>query len=195
MNSLPTALDEGATLRAARNGDREAFGVLVRTYQRRAYAAAYVLVRNRDDALDIAQEAFLRAYRAMDRFDVGMPFYPWLHTIIRNTALNRIKKRNRRNEISLDSLLESGFDLGEEGVETDRGAELEELRGRIEKALLQLTPEQQEIIRLRHMLDMSYAEMADCLEIPSGTVMSRLHGARKALRKQFEAGTATEVNI
>lgn len=191
--AVSSSLDETDLLAAARQGDRVAFGRLVRLYQRRAYAAAYDLVRNRDDALDLAQESFARAFRAMDRFIPGMPFYPWLYRIIRNTCLNHLKRKRRHGETSLDSLMECGFDVHDDGPEPIRSAELSDLRQSVQDAMRQISPEHQEILRLRHFLEMSYADIADSLEIPPGTVMSRLHAARQSLRRVMEQHGSQDV--
>lgn len=187
-------MDEGVVVAAARNGDRAAFAELVKLYQRRAYAAAYGIVGNRDDAMDLAQDAFVRAYRAMHRFDPAMPFYPWLHQIIRNTCLNHLKRRKRRGEQSLDAMMEQGYDALEEGRGPEGDAELRDLKGQLGRALERLTPDQQEIIRLRHLMDLSYAEIAETLGIPSGTVMSRLHAARKNLKEAIERDASAQTN-
>ena len=179
--------NEPEVLAAAVRGDRKAFGQLVRAYQRRAYAAAYSLVGNRDDALELSQDAFVKAYKAMKRFDVSMPFYPWLHRIVRNTSLNHLKKKKRRGESSLDQMMESGFDAHDPGHAPDDSASRVELLRHIQRAMDELAPEQQEILRLRHFMELSYGEIAASLEIPQGTVMSRLHGARKKLRTIMES--------
>ena len=179
--------NESEVLVAAARGDRKAFGQLVRAYQRRAYAAAYSLVGNRDDALELSQDAFVKAFKAMKRFDLTMPFYPWLHRIVRNTSLNHLKKKKRRGESSLDQMMESGFDAHDPGYSPDDSASRVELLRHIHRAMGELTPEQQEILRLRHFMELSYGEIATSLEIPQGTVMSRLHGARKKLRIIMES--------
>lgn len=179
--------NEQELLAAAAQGDRKAFGQLVRLYQRRAYAAAYSLVGNRDDALELSQDSFVKAFKAMKRFDLSMPFYPWLHRIIRNTSLNYLKKKKRRGESSLDHMMESGFDATDTAcTPIDNASRMEVLAG-IRRAMEQLTPEQQEILRLRHFMELSYSEIASSLNIPQGTVMSRLHGARKKLRSVMES--------
>ena len=179
-------IDEPAVVAAARAGDRAAFASLVKAYQRRAYAAAYSYTNNRDEAMDVAQDAFVKAYRAMARFDPQLPFYPWLYRIIRNTALNHLKKKKRRGEQSLDSMMEQGFDACDDRRSPDGEAELRQLKNALAGAMESLTPAQQEIIRLRHLMEMSYTEIADVLGVPQGTVMSRLHGARKALKAAVE---------
>jgi RNA polymerase sigma-70 factor, ECF subfamily len=179
-------VDEKAALAAATQGDQAAFASLVRLYQRRAYAAAYSYVHNRDDALELAQDAFVRAFRAIRRFKPDRPFYPWLYRIIRNTCLNHLKKKRRRGEQSLEQLTESGFDVHDLGLTPDEAANREDVRAALLAALAELSPQQREILRLRELLEFSYAEIADTLGIPQGTVMSRLHGARKALRAVLE---------
>jgi len=179
--------NETEVIAAAARGDRRAFGQLVRAYQRRAYAAAYSLVGNRDDALELSQDAFVKAFKAMKRFDLSMPFYPWLHRIVRNTSLNHLKKKKRRGESSLNEMMESGFDAHDPAQTPDDCASRVELLKHIQRAMDELTPEQQEILRLRHFMELSYGEIAASLEIPQGTVMSRLHGARKKLRTIMES--------
>ena len=176
-----TLFDEAAAVAAAREGDRAAFGELVQQYQRAAYAIAYGFVGNREDALDMAQEAFARAYRAMARFESGRPFYPWLYQIIRNTCFNHNKRRKRRGEISLDGLTESGFEAPDHETPR-RAAALDDLQRGVVRGLETLSDEHREIIILRHIHERSYNEIAECLDIPVGTVMSRLHAARKKLQ-------------
>jgi RNA polymerase sigma-70 factor (ECF subfamily) len=179
-------MEEAAVLAAARKGDRAAFAELVKTHQRRAYATAYSYVGNRDDALDVAQDAFVRAFRAMHRFDPEMPFFPWLAQIIRNTSLNHLKRKRRRGEQSLDALVEEGYDAREDGRGPGGEAELADLKRHLRDAMQKLTPDQQEIIRLRHMMDLSYTEISATLGVPQGTVMSRLYSARKNLKLALE---------
>lgn len=192
--NLPKTWDERAAVVAARDGDQAAFSQLVQAYRRKAYAAAYGLVGNREDALDIAQEAFARAYRAMKRFDATMPFYPWLYRIIRNLAYNHLKRKQRRGEQSLDQLHEDGFDVATAHPNASDQAEVASLRTQIRTALEQLSPEHREILQLRHFSELSYSEIADCLQVPPGTVMSRLHAARKRLAQALEKQSGRPVN-
>lgn len=181
-----TTWDEAAVLGDACLGDRRAFGMLVYHYQRQAYAVAYSFVGNREDALELAQESFARAYKAMDRFDASLPFYPWLYRIIKNTCLNHLKKRKRRGEVSLDGMQETGFDVVSGGESVDKYLHRDDLRLRLAGALEKLPEDHREILVLRHFQELSYKEIADCLGIPQGTVMSRLHAARKNLRGCLE---------
>lgn len=181
-----TIEDDTAFIELAQQGDRAAFGELVRRYQKRAYAVAYGLVGNREDALELAQDSFAKAYKAMDRFDPAMPFYPWLYRIVKNTCLNHLNKRKRRGEVSLDGMMETGrdFSTGRDGPEEFAGRR--ELRRRIALGLARLGDAHREILTLRHVEELSYAEIAEVLEVPKGTVMSRLHAARRSLREALE---------
>lgn len=143
---------------------------------------AYGFVGNREDALELAQESFARAYKAMGRFDSSLPFYPWLYRIIKNTCLNHLKKRKRRGEVSLEGMRESGFDVVSGGPGADTHVHRDDVRVRMAEALNRLPEEHREILVLRHFQELSYKEIAECLGIPQGTVMSRLHAARKNLR-------------
>ena len=183
-------IDERSIIDRAQKGDCAAFGELVRHYQKRAYAIAYGFVGNRDDALELAQDSFVKSYKAIHRFDLRMPFYPWLYRIIKNTCLNHIKKRNRRGEYSLNSMMESGRDFPTAKKSPEHKAILEELKGALGQALSCISENHREIIVLRHIHEKSYSEIADCLDIPHGTVMSRLHGARKSLKKAMELKNA-----
>jgi RNA polymerase sigma-70 factor (ECF subfamily) len=177
------AFDEQAAIAAAIRGDAMAFGLLVRACQQRAYAVAYSYLRNRDDALEAVQDAFVQAFRAMNRFEPGRPFYPWLSMIVRNKCLNQLKKRKRRGEQSLETLIDAGYDLPDPDAAADGPAQQHALQEQIRAALAQLSPQHREILRLRHLMELSYGEIAEALAIPPGTVMSRLHAARKALRE------------
>ena len=179
-------IDERNLVADALGEGREGFGRLVRAYQRRAYAAAYRYVGNREDALELAQEAFVRAYRALHQFDPERPFYPWLYRIVKNCCLNHLKRKSRHGEYSLDEWMESGHEIPDPGAAPSESAELGGLRHAMRAAMAQLSEEHREILRLRHFLELSYAEIAECLGVPQGTVMSRLHAARKALRRELE---------
>ena len=181
-------------IQQAQQGDRAAFGSLVKLYQKRAYAAAYGFVGNREDALELAQDAFVRAYRAMGRFDTTKPFYPWLYRIVRNTCLNHLKKRKRRGETSLNAMQEYGFDVASDDAGPEGAAKLQDSKNLLGEGLDSLSEDHREILVLRHLHELSYNEIADCLGIPRGTVMSRLHAARRILRDALSQTAETLVS-
>lgn len=182
-----TVEEDIAFIELAQRGDRAAFGELVRRYQKRAYAVAYGLVGNRDDALELAQESFAKAYKAMGRFDPAMPFYPWLYRIVKNTCLNHLNRRRRRGETSLDGLMDDGQDFATRHDGPETHAHRTELRDRISAAMCVLSDPHREILTLRHIEELSYTEIAEVLDVPKGTVMSRLHAARRSLREALES--------
>jgi len=173
--------DERALVERARSGDRQAFGLIVGRYLERVYRVAYGVVRNADDAADIAQDTFVRAHRGLERFDPSRPIFPWLYQIARNLGLNRIE-RVRGRETSLpefDTLVGRERSPEEEAIAQDEAA-------RIRAAVASLPETHRAMIELAHFQECSYQEMAEILGIPIGTVMSRLYHARRKLRAALD---------
>lgn len=174
---------EPVLMAGARDGDVAAFGELVRRHMRRAYFAALGLTGSHEDALDLSQEAFTRALRASRTLDPGRPFYPWLYGILRRLCLNHLRDgraRSAKLEIAGSWLVDDARErAAAEGPE--RAAERDELRRRLATAIGDLSPIQRETLVLREFEGLRYAEIASLLDIPEGTVMSRLYAARAAL--------------
>ncbi len=180
----------------AQSGEREARDELARRHGRSAYLLALQLLGNPADAQDVAQEALLRFFAGLRRLDPGRPVQPWLFAIVRNRARDVWRRRKVRRAEPLDAAAEPGTGLGRQIVDerADPEADLQraELRRRVWRALGGLSPAKREILVLRDYHDLTYAEIATVLGIPKGTVMSRLHGARKALRERLRPGAARE---
>lgn len=182
------ASPEKELVQKARQGDRGARDELVFRHRRQVYFLALQLLGNTDDALDVTQDAMLRFFTNLNRFDAERPVRPWLFRIVRNLALDLFRRRKVRQSESLDAGFddEDGdrqpIDPADPGVDLERDLQQRQLRSRLFAALEQLTPMQREIVVLRDYQDLSYQEIAEMLEIPLGTVMSRLHGARQRLR-------------
>lgn len=162
--------DEVVWITRCREGHRVAFEPLVRRYGPRAYHYALGMVKNPEDAHDLSQEAFLRAYLALYRFDLSRPFYPWFVQILRNVCLSHL--RRRRPHVPLDEPVAS----------TRRSATKTETRLWVEQGLERLDDKDREILILKEFQGFSYQELSDTLGIPRGTVMSRLYYARRRLR-------------
>lgn len=162
-------------------GDKKALGVLVERYKKLAFQTALGLVGNRDDAYDISQEAFLRVYRSARTYDRAQPFLPWFYTIVANLSRTWLRRRSRREHRMVDIDDSSFLMVSDETPESNYVAQ--EQVQLLRKALMQLSFEDREIITLQHFRAMSYDEIAALLEIPKGTVMSRLYYARKRLAK------------
>lgn len=185
-HSLPT--DERTLVRRAQAGDIEAFGALVSQYMRRAYYAALGLVGSHEDALDLSQEAFSRAFRARMSLDPNRSFYTWLYTILRRLCFNFLRDRKAQSH----KLAEAAGWLAEEArarvaaQSPVRAAELAELRSRVAGAIEQLPDRQREVLVLKEFEGLRYREIAELLGIPIGTVMSRLYAARRQLAGRLE---------
>jgi RNA polymerase sigma-70 factor (ECF subfamily) len=169
-------------------GRPDAFGELVRRHQDRLYNTVYRLVGNAEDAQDVVQEAFLNAYQSLDRFKGEAQFFTWLYRIAVNTAISL--KRKRRVALRL----EAGRD-GAGGVEPldssdasrpGHALEQAEQERRIHNALGRLSAEHRTVLVLKDMEDLKYETMAEILQVPVGTIRSRLHRARLELRELLE---------
>jgi RNA polymerase sigma-70 factor (ECF subfamily) len=170
----------------AKRGDIGAFEQLVERYKERAYMIALGFVGNPDDAMDLSQDAFVKAFKAMRTFRDGSDFYPWFYAVLRNTCFNFLRRRKTRKESSLDAAQEYGFDVPDGAPDPLATLERKELGEIVRREIDRLTPVHKEILLLRHFEMLSYKEMAEVLGCPIGTVMSRLYAARQALRSRLE---------
>ncbi len=166
----------------ARDGDREAFGELVRIHQHEVYTLAVRLIRDRDMASDVSQEAFIRAWRAMPNFRGDAKFSTWLHRITVNTAWTH---RTKQNRVRLDPL--DGLNSEPESTSLDpiTAGEAASARPEIENALLELTEPIRAVVVLKDVYDWSHTEIAEHLDISVTAAKVRLHRGRKTLRSKL----------
>ena len=177
--------DDGALVERVRGGDVAAFEPLVEKYRQRVYRLAYNVLRNQEDALDVAQEAFIKAYQALPAFRGQSAFYTWLFRIAMNVAHDKARQRGAAGRaFGTERVTEEEWErtMPDPGEEPDAAAAGAEQRARITRALDALPQHHRAIIMLSDLEGLSYREIADVLNIPMGTVMSRLHNARKRLR-------------
>ena len=180
--------DDAALIARCRAGDVAAFEPLVEKYRQRVWRLAYNTLRDREEAWDVAQEAFIRAYQALPSFRGQAAFYTWLYRIAMNVAADRARSRGAQGRaFGTERVPEEDWDRvlpdQDPGHEApDAAADRHEQRGKIMRALDTLSEDHRKIIMLSDLEGLSYREIADTLEIPMGTVMSRLHNARKRLR-------------
>lgn len=187
---MPTAADPEASRQRvlrAQAGDEAARDELALECGRDAFAFALQLTRDREDALDVAQETVLRLFRSLGRFDADRPLRPWLLSIAHNLVRDGWRRGRARRAVELDADLL--VDASEEG-DPERRLRRLELQRRVWRALAELPEEAREIVVLRDYRDCSYAEIAGILGIPPGTVMSRLHRARARLARLLRATDA-----
>jgi RNA polymerase sigma-70 factor (ECF subfamily) len=187
MTVAQVADDDGVLIRRAQAGDAEAFGRLVERYMRRAYYSALSLVGSREDALDISQEAFVRAFRARQTLDPERPFYAWLYQILRRLCFNFLRDRRTRlrNLEAAGSWLEDEA-ASRQAVDPARALEREEERRRVGTAIELLPAREREVLVLKEFEGLTYREIASLVGIPIGTVMSRLYSARQRLADALE---------
>jgi RNA polymerase sigma-70 factor (ECF subfamily) len=189
----------------SRKGDQDAFRQIFERYRRRAYALALGVVHDRDAALDVVQDAFLRAYRALDGFEGTASVYTWLYRIVMNVAIDHLRKRGRQKAVDYDDAVahleeESPADTAALVPQLVRGNPAKELarreiREKIDGALATLSPNHRAVLVMREVDGLSYEEMAKVMKCSKGTIMSRLFHARKNMQRLLlaELGPNEEV--
>lgn len=170
MESLKV-LTEQEIILAVRRGNKEAFQQIITTYMQRAYYIALGFVHNHQDALDLSQECFIKAYRKLKKFDINRPFFPWFYQILKNLCIDHYNKKRRLNEVPLEDVRIIGQ------KQEDR-----EMKESLWKGIAELPLEQREVIILRYFRQLSYNEIAEVTGKPVGTVMSSLYYAKKKLK-------------
>ncbi|MBE0537931.1 MAG: RNA polymerase sigma factor [Phycisphaerae bacterium] len=179
--------DEGQLLQQCRRGSREAFEPVVKRYTKDAYRIALGLVGSRDDAMELSQEAFYRAFVNIRHLKPHAKFFPWFYQILRNLCFSHLRKRRLRRTSGLpqfdgEELTAAGGDWFDPHMVVERT----ENKDRVWQSIARLSPKHREVIILRHFRDMSYEQMAEALFCNKGTVMSRLYHARKMLKEILE---------
>src|SRR5919106_6492542 len=161
-------MDDAEAIKKCQLGDLEAFRHLVERYQKRALAHAMAILLNRDGAEDAVQDAFIDAFKAIGRFDTSRTFYEWFYVLLRNRCYKMTARRRPTENL--------------EDVQLLAAQREDDTRFALEKALHSLTHEEREIVSLKYFSGLSYDELAAHLQIPRGTVMSRLFYARQRLQ-------------
>ncbi|MFP4379706.1 MAG: sigma-70 family RNA polymerase sigma factor [Candidatus Sumerlaeia bacterium] len=179
-------------VRSCAEGDEQAFESLVEIYQHKVYGLAWQLLKDADEAEDIAQEVFISCYRNIGNFRMESKFSTWLYRITVNTVKNRWKyhqRRKKKRHVSMDEPLSEDDDRTLDPADTRpnprQEAEGQEISVRLHDALDALPLEQREVMVMRFMQDMQYEEIADALDLSLGTVKSRINRARKRVREMM----------
>jgi RNA polymerase sigma-70 factor (ECF subfamily) len=176
-------LEDAELARRAREGDDDAYEDLVKRYGPIAVRVAWLVTRDRDEAQDAAQEAFVKAYYALPRFRPDLPFRPWLLRIVANEARNRARSGRRRERLTLRAAAVSD---GDAAPSPETAALAQEDREALVSALNRLEPRDREVIGYRFLLGLSEAETAEVLDVRLGTAKSRLSRAMAKLRQVLE---------
>lgn len=184
---------DAALLEECRAGDSAAFDTLIRRYKDRIYRAVYRYAGNREDALDLCQEVFIRAYRGIKGFEGNAKVYTWLYAIAANVCKNSLRDSHRKGRdkgTSLEALQAAAPAVAAEASIHSRtpsdDAMSEELQTLLQQCLDELPDQYRMTFVLRTFEDMSYEEIADVMECPTGTVKSRLNQARRLLRDRLK---------
>lgn len=165
--------DDAAVIRRCLEGDSNAFGILIDRYQRALFNTALRMTGDTEEAADISQEAFVKAYQRLREYQPEHKFFSWIYRILVNDTLNRLKQRNKTQ--SIETEFTSDDRLPDEQFDDKRRS------SRIESALRELAFDQRIVIVLRYFNDMTYQEMSAILSLPEKTVKSRLYSARQNL--------------
>lgn len=182
MEGRPT--DDSVLIARAVRGDSAAYEEIVQRYQQVAFRTAYVIAGSAADAEDAAQEAFVKAYRALDRFRLDADFRPWLLRIVANEARNRVRSSGRRQQLELR--LSEGFRPGDAAPSPEAVAVATDERRRLLEIVNALSDEDRLVITSRYFLELNVEETAAALGIPEGTVKSRLSRALARLKDRVE---------
>jgi len=187
-------VDDRELVTRAQGGDRAAFRTLFERYSRRAYSLAFGVVRNPDDALDVVQDAFIKAHRHLDKFEGQASFYTWLYRIVMNLAIDHLRKHRRQRPVDFSDATVEG-DQGSVSDDTllprilggNPGRALldKEIRERIAQALDELSDNHRAVLVMRELEGLSYEEMAQAMGCSKGTIMSRLFHARRNMQKRL----------
>jgi RNA polymerase sigma-70 factor (ECF subfamily) len=183
----PPPVDEGALVKRARKGDLTAYDELVRLYQERIYATVYHMTSNHEDANDLAQEAFIKAFQALKSFKGGSSFYTWVYRIAVNKTINFLKQRKNRSQMSLNDLdFNAEHDPDFVALISDktprREAGLSELQEKLNEALQRLSEPHRLVVTLHDVQGLSHEDIAKIMDCNIGTVRSRLFYARQQLQ-------------
>ena len=182
-------MDEQTLIKRAGKGDEAAFEELVRAYEKTVYNLALRMTGNREDAFDLTQTTFLKAWHAISLFQFDSKFSTWLCRIASNACIDFLRKEKRRKTVSLTALddADQSYELSVADLDADPAliAEAASERERVFAALNELPQEYRVVLSLRAIEDMTYEEIAELLELKTGTVKSRISRAREMLRRYF----------
>jgi RNA polymerase sigma-70 factor, ECF subfamily len=196
--------DDAMLVERVQGGDETAFRELFDRYHRRAYAVAFGVVKNKQDALDVVQEAFVKVHRHIGNFQGSSSFYTWLYRIVMNLAIDHIRRNKKGRDLDYDDAVgRDENNVAGDGALVPRMLDgnptknvlRKELTGAIRAALDELPDYHRAVILLREVEGLTYEEMAQVLEVPKGTIMSRLFHARRKMQEALSEYLQGDVRI
>ena len=171
-------LDDTDLVRRSMKGERSAFEVLLIRYEKPVYNAAFRMLNSTEDARDVTQTVFLKAYENLSQFNPKYRFFSWIYRIAVNESINCLNSRNRSEELAVEPIAESGG--------PDDATDSEQRSRRVQSALMMIKPEYRSVIVLRHFLELNYLEIGEVLDIPEKKVKSRLYSGRQMLKEALK---------
>ncbi|MBN2796038.1 MAG: sigma-70 family RNA polymerase sigma factor [Clostridia bacterium] len=180
-------MDEKILIKQSINGDVTSFEQLIKSYQKMAYNVAYRVMGNEEDAKDMTQEALIKVYKNLKSFRMDASFSTWLYRIVMNTCKDALRK-NKTKVISLDQPLDTGdgemqWEIEDEGLKPDEQLVQKETQNEVQKALQLVGENNRIVLVLRDIKGLSYSEISDIIDVPEGTVKSRLNRGRQELKE------------
>ena len=183
--------DDPQLVEQAKSGSEAAFRTLVERYQRKIYGMALGMVRDPDDARDVVQDAFLKAWKNLASFQGQSAFYTWLYRIAINVCIDRARSSKRAPKVEFDEAIDreeegsSGISPQRLGFDPAQAVRDREIRERVQAAIVQLSPTHRAVLLLREVEGLAYKEIAETMQCSEGTVMSRLFHARKRMQEML----------
>lgn len=197
-----TTEDDRALVQRVKSGDEAAFRLLFDKYNRRAYAVALGVVKDKQDAHDVVQDAFIKVHRHIGTFEGTSSFYTWLYRILMNLAIDHVRKHQKNKKMDYDDRVQrDSGEIAASGLPVPRISDgnparvnaRKELSQKLQAALMELPEYHRAVILLREVEGLSYEEMSDVLRVPKGTIMSRLFHARKKMQELLHEYVGDEV--
>ncbi len=183
--AMPEFKNDADIIRQCQKGDDQAYVALVERYQDKAFWISYNMLGNKEDARDVVQEAFVRVFRSISRFDFNMSFYTWLYRIVTNLSIDQLRKLTKRHAVRIDDVGEGPAALSDRASPSDR-IEESELKATIRTVLDQLPENYKTVMVLRDIEGLSCKEIASITGTSHPTVRWRLHTARKQFKEKWQ---------
>lgn len=189
-------LDDAELVERCIRGEGPAFAEIVRRYQKQVYSLAYRLTNNHEDASDLSQEAFLKLFQVLEKYDSRRPFFPWMYKVVSNVFYSLLRKKPDEH-IPLDNVIDFTPLVPNKETQPEDHYELKEIRELVRKAVSELPVKYRLPLVLRYLDDLTYQQIADVMEVPLTTVETRLHRGKSLLQKRLtyvlERGRSSEV--
>ena len=189
-------LADETLVRLCLRGDRAAFAEIVTRYQKQIFSLAYRLTNQVEDAQDLAQEAFLKIYQVLGKYDTSRPFFPWMYKVAANVCYTALRKRPQ-DEVPLDKVIEFAPTIPQAATQPEDYTETKEIQRAVQEALSGLPDKYKVPLVLRYLEDMTYQQIADVMDLPLTTIETRLFRGKSLLQKRlsvFERGVKYEMS-